>query len=286
LTDYLDTKKSAFPRFYLISDDELLSILGTSDPFAVQPHMMKLFDNCRKLEFGRGREIIGMFSDEGEHFSFHQKEIAEGSVEDWMLRVDEQMQDTLQRISKTALYNYASQERIAWLQQYVGMAAILGTQIFWTWGVEDSFRMVSEGDKSAMKNELKKESSQLNDLVTLVRSPIPKLQRSKVNTLIILDVHARDIVDRFVRDSILSREEFAWESQLRFYWDRKLDDVIVKQCTGKIPYCYEYMGLNGRLVITPLTDRCVMTLTTAITFNMVVLQQGLQEQARPRQSRI
>eukprot|EP00971_Amphidinium_carterae_P311993 6201741-Amphidinium_carterae.1 len=34
LTDYLDTKRSAFPRFYLISDDELLSILGTSDPKA------------------------------------------------------------------------------------------------------------------------------------------------------------------------------------------------------------------------------------------------------------
>jgi dynein heavy chain len=268
LTDYLDTKKSAFPRFYLISDDELLSILGTSDCFAVQPHMMKLFDNCQKLEFGRGREVIGMFSDENEHFNFHTKQVAEGPVEDWMLRIDEQMQDTLQRISKTALFTYASQERVPWLQEYVGMAAILGTQIFWTWAVEDAFRQVAEGDKNSMKNELKKQSAQLNDLVDLVRQPIDKLQRKKVNTLIILDVHARDIVDRFVRDSILSREEFAWESQLRFYWDKKMDDVIVRQCTGKIQYCYEYMGLNGRLVITPLTDRCIMTLTTALTFNM------------------
>jgi len=89
-----------------------------------------------------------------------------------------------------------------------------------------------------------------------------------VNTLIIMDVHARDIVDGFVRDSILDAREFEWESQLRFYWDRIKDDIAIRQCTGNFDYCYEYQGLNGRLVITPLTDRCVMTLTTALTFKL------------------
>jgi dynein heavy chain len=49
-----------------------------------------------------------------------------------------------------------------------------------------------------------------------------------VNALIIIEVHARDIIDTFVRDSILDHREFAWESQLRFYWDRKADDTLIR----------------------------------------------------------
>lgn len=91
-----------------------------------------------------------------------------------------------------------------------------------------------------MKNELAKESKDLNDLIALVRQDLDNLTRKSINTLIILDVHGRDIVERFVRDSILDAKEFEWESQLRFYWDKKKDDISIKQCTGNFDYCYEY----------------------------------------------
>lgn len=119
-----------------------------------------------------------------------------------------------------------------------------------------------------MKQESVKQTKDLNDLIDLIRTDLNNLERKKINTLIIVDVHARDIVDRFVRDSILDAREFEWESQLRFYWDIAENDIRIKQCTGTFTYGYEYQGLNGRLVITPLTDRCVMTLTTALTFKL------------------
>lgn len=52
-------------RFFFISDDELLSVLGTADPTSIQEHMLKLFDNCASLTFSRGNKAItGMTSSE------------------------------------------------------------------------------------------------------------------------------------------------------------------------------------------------------------------------------
>ena len=76
-------------------------------------------------------------------------------------------------------------------------------------------------------------TGQLADLTSMVRHDLGGEARKKVNTLIITDVHARDIIETFVRDSVMDAREFAWESQLRYYWDRTADDLMIRQCTGK-----------------------------------------------------
>jgi len=268
LSEYLDGKRTIFPRFYFISDDELLSILGSSDTQAIQPHLLKLFDNVKELIFSKAKAVTGMVSDEGEAFDLREPRKAEGAVENWMGKVDQEMQSTLKKITKEAVYNYHKMERTQWVRKQLGMVTLVGTQIWWTWRVEDVFRKVREGNKYAMKQESQKQTKDLEDLIALVRSDLNSNDRKNINTLIVLDVHARDIVDRFVRDSILDAKEFEWESQLRFYWNYDVDDISVEQTQGKFKYNYEYQGLNGRLVITPLTDRCVMTLTTALTFKL------------------
>ncbi len=280
LTDYLDTKRNAFSRFYFISDDELLSVLGSSDPTSIQVHMLKLFDNVKELKFGSGAaKIQGMISSEKEGFDLCTKDVTppekgaspvEGAVEEWMTLVEQAMKDSLKVISKTGIFNYANAARSEWIldPDVLGMVTLAGSLVWWTWEVEDAFRAVKQGDKHAMKTLEARLTRQLNELVAMVRQDLNKINRKKVNTLLIIDVHSRDIVDSFIRESILNAKEFAWESQLRFYWDRDVDDCVIKQCTGFFRYGYEYMGLNGRLVITPLTDRCYMTITQALTFKL------------------
>lgn len=47
-----------------------------------------------------------------------------------------------------------------------------------------------------------------------------------------------------------------------------LDNVWMNQCSGTFEYGYEYMGLNGRLVVTPLTDRIYLTITQALSMQL------------------
>jgi dynein heavy chain len=148
----LDSKRFIFSRFYFLSDEYLLAILGSSDPEAVQPHMLKLFDNCKELVMSKSKQVLGMESDENETFDF--RDIVkpdDNPVEIWMTKVDLEMKKTLHRIMKEATFKYGNQERIAWALENIGMIAIAGTQIWWTWRVEDVFDKVRGGNKYAMK---------------------------------------------------------------------------------------------------------------------------------------
>lgn len=107
---------------------------------------------------------------------------------------------------------------------------------------------------------------QLLDLVDLVRRRLTKQQQVSINALIVIDVHAKDVVERLFKSSVDSLNAFEWISQLRYYWEN--DDCYVKCIQTNFPYGYEYLGNTLRLVITPLTDKCYMTLMGALKLNM------------------
>ncbi|XP_042277329.1 dynein axonemal heavy chain 10 isoform X2 [Thunnus maccoyii] len=270
LNDYLDSKRNAFPRFFFISDDELLSILGSSDPACVQEHMIKMYDNIASLRFdveSNGETVAGaMVSAEGEVMELKKPIQVEGRVEEWMTGVLLEMRRTNRLITKEAIFRYCEdRSRVDWMLLYQGMVVLAANQIWWTWEVEDVFKNVEKGEKYALKKYAEKMHQQIDELVTRIMQPMKKNDRRKINTVLIIDVHARDIVDNFVLNSIMDAREFEWESQLRFYWVREHDDLFVRQCSASFSYGYEYMGLNGRLVITPLTDRIYLTLTQALS---------------------
>lgn len=152
LSEYLETKRNSFPRFFFVSDDELLSVLGSSDPTGIQQHLLKLFVNCALLDFVRGGGgVAGMKSAEGEAYKFIKNTNVDGPVEIWMTAVDLEMKSSLREIHKKGVFSYAKEDRIHWIETHLGMVTVLGSQVWWTWETENTFKKVVKGNKYAMK---------------------------------------------------------------------------------------------------------------------------------------
>ncbi|KAL7754402.1 hypothetical protein RI367_000383 [Sorochytrium milnesiophthora] len=269
---YLETKRQFFPRFYFLSNDDLLEILGQSkDPQAVQPHLRKCFDGITRLEYTQGGtesrrrfEAVGMHSSDGEYVPFHAPVLLEGPVEGWLTDVESAMRQCLKRLLIGCVGAVRKAKRDKWIKEWAGQLLILTGQITWTLDCVKCLVEIEKGEKHALKDQKKKQISLLKKLADMVRTPLNKVDRKKLIALITTEVHSRDAIDRMMKNECSSVNAFEWLSQLRFYWDKDVDDCVIRQTNTQFRYGYEYLGNSGRLVITPLTDRCYMTLTTAL----------------------
>ncbi|KAM4652007.1 dynein axonemal heavy chain 1 [Discoglossus pictus] len=258
LSEYLETKRGAFPRFYFLSDDELLEILSqTKDPTAVQPHLRKCFENIAKLLFQPDLQITHMYSGEGEEVKLSSAIYPTGNVEDWLLEVEKVMKASVRDHIERSIKMYPQTPRTEWVMNWPGQVTIAGCQVFWTKEVSEA---LEAGDLSTRLYP--KLEAQLSDLVALIRGKLTRMQRSVVSALIVIEVHAKDVAARLLEENVSSVNDFEWISQLRYYWAR--DHLYVRAVNAEFLYGYEYLGNTGRLVITPLTDRCYLTLTGAL----------------------
>uniref|UniRef100_A0A803W9U6 Dynein axonemal heavy chain 3 n=1 Tax=Ficedula albicollis TaxID=59894 RepID=A0A803W9U6_FICAL len=253
LNTYLESKRLFFPRFFFLSNDELLEILSeTKDPLRVQPHLKKCFEGIAKLEFTEDLEIVGMISSEKEVVPFIDKIYpvkANVIIFKMLLYEIRLIHNTLHKVP-----------RKEWVLQWPGQTVICVSSIYWTEEVSQAIRT------KALQDFLEKSNLQIKDIVELVRGKLSSGARLTLGALIVIDVHARDVVSKLAEDKVTDLNDFQWISQLRYYWEES--DVVVRMITTEMKYGYEYLGNSQRLVITPLTDRCYRTLMGALKLSL------------------
>lgn len=271
LEDFLETKRMAFPRFYFLSNDDLLDILAKSkNPEAVQPHLRKFFEGIYKLEIVNNDGFptaVSLISGEGENVPLRAGGVKlQGAVEAWLGAVEENTARALKMHTKNALTAYTENTREEWIQQQPAQIVLSVTQIDWCERVETALN--SQTPLESLQKVLRETEENLNTLAKLVRLDLEDLDRTKISALITLDVHSRDIVAEMVSEKVSNINDFEWFKRLKYYWDDKDKEVVVRQTNTSFRYGYEYLGCSPRLVITPLTDRCYLTLTGALQLHL------------------
>lgn len=270
LQDYLETKRSAFPRFYFVAPADLLDILSKgTNPQAIIRHLPKNFDNVHNLEFRKDeagnptKVAIGMYSGEGEYVPFASDCLCDGPVEVWLQNVVDAMRAALSAEFKAAIPTYDEKPRTKWIFDNSVQSTVTVSRLFFTHEVNEAFEELEDGNEDALKLVLEKQKAQLSDLIELINGELSKNDRKKLITLCTIDVHARDVVQRLIDERVENGQCFQWQSQLRYYQNEKTRECQVHICDAEIQYMYEYIGNCGCLCITPLTDRCYITLTQA-----------------------
>ncbi|KAI8124809.1 axonemal, Dynein heavy chain 8 [Lucilia cuprina] len=272
LTGYLESKRLLFPRFFFVSDPVLLEILGqASDPTSIQPHLLSIFDAVAYVDFQEKTNdvIVNLNSANHEKIVLENPVQCVGSVEIWLNRLLKEMQDTMRTILAGMAvslndpeFNFAEE-----FPSFCGQAGIIGVQLYWTKDAEYALRKCRT-DKTIMKRTNTKFLNLLNHFIDLTVKDLTALDRIRFETMVTIHVHQRDIFDDLCQMRIRTGSDFEWQKQARFYYNEDNDDVIVGITDVNFIYQNEYLGVTERLAITPLTDRCYITLAQAIGMSM------------------
>ncbi|XP_029675665.1 LOW QUALITY PROTEIN: dynein heavy chain 8, axonemal-like [Formica exsecta] len=259
LSGYLETKRVIFPRFCFISDPTLLEILGqAADCHTIQNYLDGFFDNIAKLKFSEKEyeKIVAMYSRENEEIVLEKEVACTGGVENWLntfLTVHQQSVGVVISLGLQSFY-VPEFDILSLIENSVLQVGLLALQVLWTRDSEIAVT-TAKRDRTIMKRTNQWFLDLLNSLIEITVKDLTKYSRAK------------DIFDDLCRLRIRNIHDFEWLKQCRFYYNDESEDVTIRITDVEFIYQNEFLGCTDRLAITPLTDRCYITLAQAVGMN-------------------
>ena len=264
LNEFLEQKRSSFPRFYFIGDEDLLQILGqASKPTVIQTHLKKLFAGIHSVNFDEaGKNILTMNSIQGEIVPLKNSIQISSEVEGWLNDLSKEMKNTLRQLLIECVTLGRKKDGSLDPLKYPSQILCLAESILFAEKCEAAIKGKS------LEKLLKLLEGQLDTYtsVDFDDEKDSKVLELKLKALILDTIHHIDIVKKLIESKVRAVNHWLWQKQLRNYLER--DQVKIRMVDAEFEYTYEYQGNAMKLVHTELTDKCYLTLTQGMKMGL------------------
>ena len=284
LNSYLDTKKRAFPRLYFVSAQDLLHILR-ADLDTMSTYIPNILLSVGSFEHD-GTRVMKILDIGGKKKGSIAIELsphvdATENAEEWLVELVKRAQQTIKAhtavaASRIAAHGLDPGQLRDFVDSTIAQLTLLSVTLMWT--AENDIALAECSHKPNALEECKwRQHAILTELASWCREDLgSRANRTKILALIPICVHQRDVtaqlVTLFKQKKIEDANLFEWTSQARSYWRADASDdtskdgaCIISIADVDLNYSYEYLGNTARLVITPLTVRCYLTLAQAVS---------------------
>jgi dynein heavy chain 1 len=275
LGEYLERERASFPRFYFVGDEDLLEIIGNSkDILRIMKHLKKMFAGISTIILDDDlTQILGLASREGEEVRFKEPISLKDypKINDWLTKLESEMRRSL---AVLLCESVSELQVVLWLGLGDGSLHDMDGEVSRSTGHTrhsgrlDGCSRTSFQQGSTPEGPLNTVQKGLELLADVVLTELAPVTRRKCEHLITELVHQRDVTRTLIQQGVSDNTAFAWLYQMRFYLDagaaNPLDCLSIRVSDTSFPYGWEYLGVPDRLVQTPLTDRCYLTLTQAL----------------------
>ncbi|XP_015119188.1 cytoplasmic dynein 2 heavy chain 1 [Diachasma alloeum] len=255
LDEFLEEKRSAYPRLYFLSDEDLLELISGSAA-GLDAHLPKLYQGIGSVQREDGR-LTAVVSPEGEILALPVSIDLSDPLPTWLSNLEEVLRKALAQSLEKCLVDPNADPSL-----YPAQVLLLSERIHFTERCESAL----QGGKSALKRLVEFLETQRAKFRGLEDAGDP-LTAQKARSLLLDTVHHLDITRNLMK--IVERggpTRWTWNRQLRFYRSRL--GPIVKCAGAEFSYRFEYHGAAIGLVRTPLTERCFLALTQAMKLGL------------------
>ena len=190
LSVYLESKREYFARFYFLSNEEIIEILGSMrEPRNVQRFLNKIFEGIDYLAFLPTGEITGIYSKEDEYVQLRAPIQANESAETWLKTLEFEMRESVKYVIQQSVVDVRMKDFESWVKTWQGQIIVVVLNIILTETLTEIF---NNEQTHRLKDIMKQIQFEIETLTRMIRTKLDYNTRTTISSLLTNRVHARD----------------------------------------------------------------------------------------------